>query len=402
MKKHLSDLQKKEYSCYLELIAAVINGVTPPVPADEISFNRLYDIATASCTEAIFADAVIELSKMHSFDSEFLKVITEKKNHTILSDTVHNYEIERILSQFEKYQVVNLPMKGYFLKKDYPHSFYRSISDFDILFDISDIDKVKNIFSEIGYKFEKCDEHQYHFSKKPFMYIEMHKDLVPESDNCYPYLANQLKNSLKRDGYEYSRAMSIEDYYVYMIVHASKHFKIGGIGLRMVLDEYIFYKKYSDSFDKEYLAKQLENCGVTVFEKKIRKIAFDWFSENSVKENFNDVEEYILMSFALGRLDVAIMSEFEKNSIKEKNGKKKSRARLFLSSVFPSKSRMVYSDAYLEKFPFLLPFAWGRMWFKRFFIEKNVRIKTGFKNRLAYKEDDVEFFRKIQNEMGFD
>lgn len=46
-------------------------------------------------------------------------------------------------------------MKGYFLKEDYPNSFERSISDYDILFDINDIDRIKNIFKQNGYKFYK-------------------------------------------------------------------------------------------------------------------------------------------------------------------------------------------------------------------------------------------------------
>lgn len=46
-------------------------------------------------------------------------------------------------------------MKGYFLKEDYPNSFERSISDYDILFDINDIDRIKIYLNKTGTNFYK-------------------------------------------------------------------------------------------------------------------------------------------------------------------------------------------------------------------------------------------------------
>lgn len=74
------------------------------------------------------------------------------------------------------------------------------------------------------------------------MNIEMHATLVHENEESYPLLVNQLDRSTKRDGYSYSYEMSHEDFYIYMLVHNSNHFRIGGMGARMVLDSYVFLK----------------------------------------------------------------------------------------------------------------------------------------------------------------
>lgn len=134
------------------------------------------------------------------------------------------YEIESLLKCFDEGKIYNLPMKGYFLKEDYPNSFERSISDYDILFDINDIDSIKNIFKQNGYKFKKNDDQQYHFVKAPFMYIEMHRSLLKKNNKNYSLLENQLEKAKVRDGYSYSKEMTLEDYYIYMLLHSAKHF----------------------------------------------------------------------------------------------------------------------------------------------------------------------------------
>lgn len=159
------------------------------------------------------------------------------------------YEIESLLKCFDEGKIYNLPMKGYFLKEDYPNSFERSISDYDILFDINDIDRIKNIFKQNGYKFLQNDDQQYHFVKAPFMYIEMHRSLL-KNDKIILYWKINLKKAKVRDGYSYSKEMTLEDYYIYMLLHSAKHFSKGGIGIRMIADEYVFYKKYSDQLNQ--------------------------------------------------------------------------------------------------------------------------------------------------------
>ena len=97
------------------------------------------------------------------------------------------------------------------------------------------------------------------------MNIEMHATLVHENEESYPLLVNQLDRSTRRDGYSYSYEMSHEDFYIYMLVHNSNHFRIGGMGIRMVLDSYVFLKNHQSELDYDYLKKSVLQSMKSVF-----------------------------------------------------------------------------------------------------------------------------------------
>lgn len=70
------------------------------------------------------------------------------------------------------------------------------------------------------------------------------------------------------------------------------------------------------------MSEQFEKLGITLFEKKLRDISLKWFSKGSEVKDFDDVEEYILLSMTLGRVDVAVMSEMERQRVNTKTGRK--------------------------------------------------------------------------------
>lgn len=51
----------------------------------------------------------------------------------MLIDGNLSYETEKILKAFDENKIKNIPLKGYFMKKEYPRSDFRSVSDVDIL-----------------------------------------------------------------------------------------------------------------------------------------------------------------------------------------------------------------------------------------------------------------------------
>lgn len=146
----------------------------------------------------------------------------------------------------------------------------------------------------------------------------------------------------------------------------------------------------------------LKKLGITLFEKKLRDISLKWFSKGSEVKDFDDVEEYILLSMTLGRVDVAVMSEMERQRVNTKTGRKKSRFANFISSLFPNNTNMANKYPFVEKMPILLPYSWACMWCRRIFIDRNIDIKKGFNNRTSYTDDDVSYFNYIQTEVGFD
>lgn len=403
IKKNLSKTEKLEFEYLIKVLSSAVNNSVVPLPFNEINWKRMIEISRICGFSSLFANTVLKLNDKGLISKELYSKLNEIKSKELLVDGVLNYEVENILRTFEKYKIKNVPLKGYFMKMEYPRPDFRSMSDFDILFDEKQLDDVKAAFSEIGYEFVHYDDNQFHFRKEPFIYIEMHKTLVHDYEYLYyPYLVDQINRTIKRKNYDYSYEMSYDDYYLYMLVHHSNHFRIGGMGIRMVLDIYIYYKNHKNDFNFEYLNERLKLFRLNDFENRIRQIAFDWFSESEPKIKFDNLETYILLSATLGRLDASVtISSHKSVKIAEKEGKRNSKFLYLLSCIFPSGKKLQYNYPYLNKFPFLLPAAWFSIWFRRFFILKNVNIKRGLKNRLSYTDDDVSYIECVFNEVGF-
>lgn len=402
MKTRLSKVEKQEFEYLITVLSSVVNGTRPPLPYDGINWESIIQRAEFCGLSAMFSNGVIELGKK-TLGEETQKKLLDIKNKQLYLDTILNYEIETVLKTFDKHRIKNVPVKGYFLKKEYPRSDFRSISDYDILFDKSQIDALKSAYSEIGYEFLHNDDNQYHFQKNPYVYIEMHTTLVHDYESFYPYISNQINRAEKRDGYEYSYCLTPEDHYIYLMIHSSNHLRRAGIGIRMVLDTYVYYNNHKDEFDMEYLNGRLKIMGLEKFEKRMREIAYNWFSHNEPVITFDDFETFIFISGRLGIVSSSTMiGSLRTISQGEKEGRHKTKYSYLLSSLFPSKSDMAVNYPYLNKAPFLLPASWCSMWFKRIFIEKNVNVKNGFKNRLNYTDEDVAYYTGILKDVGFD
>lgn len=402
MKKSLTQTEKKQFEYVIKLLSAAVNRTPAPLPYDGISWSGIINIAKICRVTAMAADMILSLPENSLPPDGVCAELRKMSVQEILIDGNISYETEKLLRSFDRHGVKNIPLKGYFMKLEYPRPDYRSVSDVDILFDRNQLADVNAAFKELDYKFVQNSDNQYHYKKLPVMYIEMHASLVHEYEAYYPYLKNQLDNSSRRTGYDCSYQMSTEDYYIYMLVHNSNHFRIGGMGIRMALDTYLYFKNHKGEFDFEYLNKRLELFGLAQFEKKVRQIAFNWFSSAEPVITFDDSETYIMLSATLGRLDVAVMIDSQRTiSESQAKGKRKSKLSFLVASVFPAKRKMQYKYTYLEKAPFLLPVSWIQMWFKRFFIEKNVSIKRGISNRLSYSDEDVNYYKRLLDEFGF-
>nr|WP_294370129.1 nucleotidyltransferase family protein [uncultured Ruminococcus sp.] len=395
MKKHLTDKEKIEYKYLIELVSSSVNGTNPPVPYENINWLTIKSLARYCSLESLVANAVLLLGKKYVSPELYAK-FKRISSAQILIDSNISYETEKILKAFDENKIKNIPLKGYFMKREYPRPDFRSVSDVDILFDRKQADSVKRVFSKLGYAYLSEDELQYHFEKKPLMNIEMHAALTTERDSYYNLLISQLDRSTKRNGYLYSYEMSLEDFYIFMLVHNSTHYMLGGMGIRMVLDSYVFLKNHQSEFNYDYLNMMLDKIGIATYEKRVREIAFNWFAEPQADIKFDDIEEYILLSGTLGRADVGTMVSLQKKMA----GENKSRISSVLNSLFPPKNSMSHNYKYLEKAPSLLPFSWCQMWCKRLFIKKDVNFKTGLKNRFSYTDEDVKHYKSLLDEMN--
>lgn len=90
--------------------------------------------------------------------------------------------------------------------------------------------------------------------------------------------------------------MDVNDAYVYIIAHAYKHFIFSGIGIRTLIDIYVYNE--SCSLDPNYIYEQYKILGIQDYEKEAREMAYKLFDvptndfSNLSKEELEYVEYY--------------------------------------------------------------------------------------------------------------
>ena len=116
MKKQLTEIEKKEYSYLISVLSSAVNETPAPIPYENINWQRLLKRAKICGLDAAFSNTVLTLPKDYFTNDDVVKILKENINAEILIDSNHSYEIEKVLSAFDKYKIKNVPLKGYFIK----------------------------------------------------------------------------------------------------------------------------------------------------------------------------------------------------------------------------------------------------------------------------------------------
>ena len=211
-------------------------------------------------------------------------------------------ELDKILDSFEKNQIKNIVLKGFELKKLYPKSDMRFMSDIDILISKKDAEKVSLIMTELGYKIisygkEKDDV----YFKDPIMNVEIHNALFDVQYKEYNSLfktLDKMENIIPKTKYQYN--FSDEDFFLFLFVHTVKHYLSYGIGIRVVMDIYIYLKAKEKTLNWEYINDSLNKLKLYDFFEVFNHFIKVWFEDE--KENEIDIEigKYIFRSGTYG------------------------------------------------------------------------------------------------------
>ena len=341
--------------------------------SQKIYIGRIYYIAKKHNLVSIMAQAMEKLG--FESDSDIWKRWLKEKNQLIYKSVLMDVEREAIQDFFEKNNIWYMLLKGMVIRKYYPAPELREMADNDILFDNKYSKEVYEFMTARGYK---CDDYNkgYHdeYLKPPAYNFEMHRQLVSskERPKWYEYYKD-VKSILIKDTNENRETaansesnntsnqfyFSDNDFYVYFIVHTYKHFLNSGMGLRTVLDVYLYVSNLQEKLDFDYIEEQLKKLDAYDFEQTFRSIAFKMFDENLEDRKWwdlFDVKEQEMLSYVL---DAGTYGNLE-NSVAHKMGytkgeKKKTsdKAKYIFRRLFPS------MDTIEEFFPFFYKHKWA-------------------------------------------
>ncbi|MGN0558953.1 MAG: nucleotidyltransferase family protein [Acutalibacteraceae bacterium] len=402
MNKSADKNSQESFVYLLNLIKAVLNNKTAHF-IKNADWQAVLTISKNHSVENLLYYAVCSFSDEQKSDIEpkVLQELSGCHSVAVVKESNQQYYTDRIISDFEKNHIRNMPLKGYFLKNNYPSPDMRAMSDIDILFDISDYPSVKKILTA-DHKMTVDNEYDTTFSYliAPYFHLEMHSSLIDKTIRS-DYLENAFDRAVLRNGFGCSYKMTDEDAYIYMVYHTAGHCLDSGIGIKMIMDFYVFIKAFGEKLDWEYVKARLKEAELFDFEECIKTLSFEWFSADNAVTELDNIGQFVLLSGAYGRFDVSMLSQAlqDMNKSKEKN-KKSNGVTFFLKNIFPPYRKMTMIYPIVKKLPFLYPFSWVYRWIQRLIEDKDNAIGKARLSLRYVDEDEKNYYQNTMKEMG--
>lgn len=314
----MENINLKTYYMVIKILGDFVNN---KIIDKDFFYENIIDVANEENSQKIYIGRIYYIAKKHNLvsimaqameklgfesDSEIWKRWLKEKNQLIYKSVLMDVEREAIQDFFEKNNIWYMLLKGMVIRKYYPAPELREMADNDILFDNKYSKEVYEFMTARGYKSDDYNK-GYHdeYLKPPAYNFEMHRQLVSskERPKWYEYYKD-VKSILINDANGKNQFyFSDNDFYVYFIVHTYKHFLNSGMGLRTVLDVYLYLNNLQDKLDFDYIEEQLKKLDAYDFEQTFRSLAFKMFGENAkegnvaadeLQDSFDDKEQDML------------------------------------------------------------------------------------------------------------
>lgn len=385
-----------EYTCIIKLINAAVNQVDIDLHKLKPNWEALYTLAEGLGVPQLLSYGIRHIPKEQRPGGKIQNKINQVQTQHIVRDTNQFYEQSLLMKRFSEEGIEHVVLKGVVMKKNYPQTDMRFSCDVDIMIHPQDQKKADEIMFELGYAvLERGRDKHDQFKKPPFMLVELHRNMVERKYIEFEYYKNVWNTVKPVKGYENSFMLSLEETYIYMVVHAVKHFYYSGMSITMVLDFYMFLKKYEDKLDWSYINPLFDKWEYHTFAKKVSELAFEWFSPQGKGFNpENDFALYILRSGAYGTTRNGIIMRMLSQ---EKEGRHVSKSKIIFRRIFPPKSKMIPVFPPMEKYPFLVPVAWFKMVINAVFMRRRLTLEVQEYEQVD--EQQLSQMRQICNEL---
>lgn len=345
------------------LIDAVLASVTDGAFDKCENYDNLVKLAGYHQVQNLIAEVISESDEV---PDSVLKYLSEMQALLVIKDANQESEATQLMKLFEQNKIPVVMLKGWLMKKLYPRTDMRTMADTDIFIRQSDERKIHDIIKSQGYSVVSFGGKKDNvYRKEPFIILEMHKNLFMFEDSWNVFFNSEestmcIWNRVKKiSGYEYIYRMDDELFFVYMIAHIAKHLlDDGGIGLRAILDVWLFMNKTQNlNFDVAF--RDLEKLGLTDFAHNIIKLTEYWFEHKECDNTIQEFGDYILKCGVYGNSKFLVAT---KEGIMTSDNP--SQFKYVLRRAFPTVGEMKVRFPQLNKRIWLLPFLYiKRLWY---------------------------------------
>lgn len=276
-------------------------------------------------------------------------------------------EVNRIYEAFDKNGIDYMPVKGCNIKNLYPNQEMRPMSDADILIKKDQYADAERVMQEIGFKFEREGDHDLSWNSDN-LHVELHHMLILNYNNAYEqYFGSGWNLAYKSCNHRWF--MRPEDEFVYLFIHFTKHYRIGGVGCRHVLDLWVYLKSHP-KLDMDYISSVMRNLSVSEFYNNIISLIDYWFinkdgvtgTDTLHNDKIEFISDFIMASGNWGTYENKIKAMGVMNA-QISGSVKKGRVQAIRKAFFPDLADLRMRYGILKKIPVLLPVMWVYRWF---------------------------------------
>lgn len=307
------------------------------------------------------------------------------------------FTVTKVCEAFEENGIFYMPVKGVVLQAYYPSRELRTMGDADILIRMDQYEKIETIMQQLGFVFEYESDHEMVWKSK-HLFLELHKRLIPSYNRDYAaYYGDgwRLGKPEKEGAFRY--VMSDEDQMIYLFTHFAKHYRDGGVGIRHILDLYVFSKAHPD-MDRSYIDRELKKLRLLEFFNNVTATLAVWFDGAQESEITELITNVIFGSGAFGtaedRIAAGGLREMSDGKSAKKMRNKRIRNVLFLPYEYMCESYPV-----LKKWKILLPVMWIVRGVKVLLFKRD-QLKQTRKNIKLLSDDRIDSYERSLNAVG--
>ena len=300
--------------------------------------------------------------------------------------------VRTLCEAFEEQGIDYMCMKGCNLKPLYPKHELRRMGDADILIRDEQYPMIKKIITKLGYREDAGADHTYTW-KSDDLYLELHKRPIPkESADLYAYFGDGWSRTCLREGHRYG--LSAEDEYIYVFVHYAKHYRLGGIGLRQVIDLWV-YRRAHPHMNEAYIEAELDKLQLREFYRNTVRTLKVWFEEGTADETTELLGQFIFDSGSWGTYTNTVLSK----GVKYRSGRGRARQHNTLRLIFPAALEMEGRYRVLVRHRWLLPVCWVIRWFD-ILLHRRKNIKRRMQEKEILNEEDLSVYERNMRTVG--
>lgn len=393
----------KHYRYLLELVKAAVNETAPPLPPRDVTWGKVYQLASETMFSCPVFYAVSTLPQNTVPRSIYEKLYVDFQK-SVAQDAERAKFLSLLTDFCEEEEIDILPLKGSYLRELYPQTEMRYMIDADILIHGSDSEKMNSFLIRRGFALRSPGEiHDEYVCKRTGVIVEIHKKLVPDSKKNAPFFSGVWERAVLRKGRRHTYRMEFADLYTYLSEHCVHHFFHGGITARMILDFYILGRRLSGRIDKQQVNGALLETGLFKFAESAERLARDWFAEDGRGLQDDSLSRYVMLNGKMGSLRNLVITNAA--SLADE-GEKTTTTRYILRRLFPSKNMLSENFPILNEKPVLAPFMLFAWWFRKMksnLFVRGKKFKTiPYVKSLDQEQRQVESARRMIEELGID